>query len=266
MTSAALALPLSAAITFFLIRRDSWPRLAIEPFPGPLRRWLAVGLLVLGLGVTSFAPLIGFDTAEPPSDFSDVEFASLFLGHGLLATFLLVWWALVGRPPSAEFLHLRVEPRELAAELRIGTVGGAAAWGATMVVMALVGTAVGGVETAAVETSEQSQIPNVVRWIVELSAVERIALIVSAAVVEESFFRSFLQSRSGILVSSLFFAASHATYGLPLMLVGVFTVSLVLGWLFRARANVLPCMVAHGVFDAVQLFLILPAVVGRGAC
>jgi membrane protease YdiL (CAAX protease family) len=264
MTPAALALPLSAAVTLFLIRRGAWPRFVVEPFPSPFRRRVAIALLILVLGLTSFAPLIAFDAAQPPHDFTDVGFSSLFLGHALLASFLLGWWMLVGRPQSSEFLHLRVEPSHLAAEFQLGAAGGAAAWAVTMTVMAIVGTAVGGLDPSALEASGSSEIPPVVRWIVELSVPERLVLILSAAVVEEAFFRSFLQARCGILISSLFFMASHATYGLPLMLVGVFTVSVVLGWIFRARGNVLPCMVAHGVFDAVQLFLILPAVVGRG--
>jgi membrane protease YdiL (CAAX protease family) len=150
-------------------------------------------------------------------------------------------------------------------DLQLGAAGGAAAWAVTMAVMAIVGTAVGAIEPEVVEPAARGEIPEVVRWIVDRSAFQRSLLILSAAVVEEAFFRSFLQARCGIVISSLFFMASHGSYGLPLMLVGVFTVSLVLGWIFRARNNVLPCMIAHGVFDAVQLFLILPAVVSASS-
>jgi hypothetical protein len=45
------------------------------------------------------------------------------------------------------------------------------------------------------------------------------------------------------------------------MLIGVFVVSIVLGIVFELRRNVVPCMIAHAVFDAIQLFLILPLVV-----
>jgi membrane protease YdiL (CAAX protease family) len=266
MTPAALALPLSAVVTLLLLRRETWPRLAIEPFPNPLRRRTAVALLVLVLALASFAPLIAFDVAPPSEEgLGDIGFASLFLGHALLASFLLLWWVLAGRPRPRDFLHLRLDPAHLASDLQLGAAGGAAAWAVTMTVMALVGTAVGAIESEAVETATRGEIPEVVRWIVDRSASERMLLILSAAVVEEAFFRSFLQARCGILISSLFFMASHGSYGLPLMLVGVFTVSLVLGWIFRARDNVLPCMVAHGVFDAIQLFLILPAVVSASS-
>jgi membrane protease YdiL (CAAX protease family) len=266
MTPAVLALPLSAVVTLVLLRRASWPRLVVEPFPNPLRRRAALALLVVVLALASFAPLIAFEVVRPEAEsLGDIGFSSLFLGHALLAAFLLLWWVLAGRPRPADFLHLRIEPGQFMTDLQLGAAGGAAAWAVTMAVMAIVGTAVGAIEPEVVEPAARGEIPEVVRWIVDRSAFQRSLLILSAAVVEEAFFRSFLQTRCGIVVSSLFFMASHGSYGLPLMLVGVFTVSVVLGWIFRARNNVLPCMVAHGVFDAVQLFLILPAVVSAGA-
>lgn len=266
MTPAALALPISALITLVLIHRNSWPCFRVEPFPSPLRRGLAIALLVLVLALASVGPLIAFETASASDPLpGDLRFSSLFLGHALLGGFLLLWWILADRPPVERFLALRVEREQLSSELQIGAAGGAAAWAITMTVMSVVGLALGGIDAAALEEEPRGEIPEVVRWIVALTVMQRFALIVSAGVVEELFFRSFLQMRCGILISSLFFMASHASYGLPLMLVGVFTVSLVLGWIFRVRGNVLPCIVAHGVFDAIQLYLILPVVVGGGA-
>lgn len=265
MTPAVLALPISAVLTLLLIRRESWPRLAIERFPSPFRRGLAVTLLVFVLALASVGPLISFETAAASDPPGEMGFSALFLGHALLAGFLLGWWVLAGRSDPATFLALRVPRAAVSAELQVGAAGGAAAWAVTMTVMAVVGIALGGVDAAALDGAERTEIPHVVRWIVGLSVLQRSTLILSAAVVEEVFFRSFLQTRCGILVSSLLFMASHASYGLPLMLVGVFTVSVVLGWIFRVSGNVLPCMVAHGVFDAIQLFLILPAVVASGA-
>jgi membrane protease YdiL (CAAX protease family) len=103
-----------------------------------------------------------------------------------------------------------------------------------------------------------------VRAIVGLSIPMRLALVCSAGFFEELFFRSFLQARGGLLLSTILFTASHASYGMPFMLVGVFTVSVVLGRVFARRGDVVPCMVAHAVFDAVQLFVILPVVVASG--
>src|SRR5262245_21550867 len=99
MSSIALSLPLSAAVLLVLMGRDAWPRFAVEPFPGPSRRALAVVLLIVVLALVSFAPLVAFDPAAARGDFGEVRFPVLFLGHALLASFLLLWWLLAGRPP-----------------------------------------------------------------------------------------------------------------------------------------------------------------------
>ena len=54
------------------------------------------------------------------------------------------------------------------------------------------------------------------------------------------------------------FALAHFTLGQPLLLIGVAVISLVIGFTFYRTKNVLPGVVAHGVFDAVQLFVIIP--------
>jgi membrane protease YdiL (CAAX protease family) len=143
--------------------------------------------------------------------------------------------------------------------LGLGLGAGLLGWAITLAVMIVVGSAAGLIKPAPETTAE---VPDVVRSIVDLSLVKRVGLIFSAMIVEEAFFRSFLQTRSGLLVSSLLFAASHSSYGLPLMLIGVFSVSIVLGLLYRSTNNVLPCMIAHGVFDGLQLLFILPMLVG----
>jgi membrane protease YdiL (CAAX protease family) len=79
--------------------------------------------------------------------------------------------------------------------------------------------------------------------------------------VEEGFFRAFLQTRIGWIPSSILFALGHAGYGLPMMLFSVFVISLVIGWSLRRTGRLLPCIVAHGVFDAIQLLIIMPAAV-----
>ncbi|MBU6283179.1 CPBP family intramembrane metalloprotease, partial [bacterium] len=103
-------------------------------------------------------------------------------------------------------------------------------------------------------------VPDAIEYLVGLSVPRRLLLVASAGVFEEAFFRGFLQPRAGLLLSSLLFTASHAGYGSPLLMVGVLLLSLVLGRLFRERQDVLPCMVAHSVFDAVQLLVVLPLV------
>ena len=83
-------------------------------------------------------------------------------------------------------------------------------------------------------------------------------IVVSAMVVEELFFRSFLQTRVGPVAATLMFTAAHGAYGQPLMLIGILVISTVLSITFARYRNVLPCIVAHGVFDAIQMFVVIP--------
>ena len=95
-------------------------------------------------------------------------------------------------------------------------------------------------------------------WLVSQPLGIRLAIVVSAMVVEELFFRSFLQTRVGPLAATLMFTAAHGVYGQPLVLVGILVISTVLSATFVLYGNVLPCIVAHGVFDAIQMFVLIP--------
>lgn len=254
------ALIVSAVLTVGLTARVAWPRLVVEEFPGPLRRGLAHAVLIVTLAVTAILPLSHIGQPPPEMSFEGIHMVELFLGHAVLATCLLLWWALAGFRPLAGFLHLRLDrPRE---QLRSGVLVGLGGWAITMLTMTVSGTLLGLGGDAAV--SPQSEVPQLVRAIVELPLLVRVALVCSAGFFEELFFRSFLQSRGGLLLSTVLFTASHASYGMPLMLVGVFAVSVVLGRAFAKRGDVVPCIVAHAVFDAIQLFVVLPAVVAAG--
>jgi membrane protease YdiL (CAAX protease family) len=251
------ALIVSAVLTVGLTARTTWPRLVVEQFPSGLRRALAYLVLTLTLGLTAILPLSHVGQPPPEALLDDIALPELFLGHALLATCLVLWWALAGCRPLGSFLHVRLD-RPLA-QLREGLVTGVAGWAITMLTMTVTGTLFGlGRELPG---GDQAEIPDLVRAIVGLPVLTRVVLVCSAGFFEEIFFRSFLQARSGLLLSTALFTASHATYGMPFMLVGVFTVSLVLGRTFERRGDVVPCIVAHAVFDAIQLFVVLPMVV-----
>ena len=64
--------------------------------------------------------------------------------------------------------------------------------------------------------------------------------------------------RRFVLASTILFALAHFTYGNPLLLIGVTIISLIIGFTFYRTKNVVPGVIAHGVFDAVQLFVIVP--------
>jgi membrane protease YdiL (CAAX protease family) len=145
----------------------------------------------------------------------------------------------------------------VAQELLLGLVLGMIAWAAVLIgIMAiayllyLVGAA----------DALPKQPPALVPFIAGLPIVVRVLISLSAGVVEEWFFRGFLQPRMGIILSTLLFALAHFSYGQPFMLVGVTLLSLVYGLLVRWRQNIWPSIAAHALFDGVQLLIIVPGV------
>jgi len=218
------------------------------------RRWrqtFAAFLLIGILTVAVFFPVTSFGEAEE----IDVEllwFPTLFMGHFLLATFLLAWWWLRSDIRLGAFLHL--SSARIWENVRRGLGVGCGGWLVTVMV-----TSIAAAATAATGTiSTPSEAPPIVVWLVELPFLYRLIVVVVAMTVEEAFFRGFLQPRVGLMVSSVMFALSHFSYGLPFMVVGVFTISLVIGRTFERSGDLLPCIIAHGVFDAVQLLIVLP--------
>ena len=76
---------------------------------------------------------------------------------------------------------------------------------------------------------------------------------------EEFHFRAFLQRRLGAVPASILFLLAHAGYGEPFFFVGLLAITSVLAIAFARTGSVVAPMLAHGTFDAVQLFIFLPA-------
>lgn len=236
--------------------------LACDRFPWPLAKWGAY-LWLLGFMVLLAVLVTG--SALTPVTMKQLEampYYSLFLMHAILVVFLIGWWALSGAPDLREFLNIRHEkPAEVAA---IGISVGVGGWMVTLIVAMIVALAL----RAAGLLSEPAEPPAMIGWMVKLAVWQKALIVLSAATVEEAFFRSFLQKRIGLIASTILFALAHFTYGNPLLLIGVTIVSLIIGATFYRTKNVLPGMIAHGVFDAIQLFVIVPFAVrmmGGGA-
>jgi membrane protease YdiL (CAAX protease family) len=225
-------------------------------FRTELRR--ALGMLVvagiLWLGV--FAPL-GSVGVEREVDLSQTSAPTLFLLHGLFVAAMLGWLAL-------GFPHLK--PRVIAAqlglvaprvgfELLIGLVGGAVIWLVVVAALMLVGLVV--YFTAGPEALPQ-EVPTLIPFLAGLPVALRLAIAASAGVVEEAFFRGFLQPRMGIGLSTLCFVLAHTSYQQPWQLLGVTLLSLAYAGLVRWRQSIWAAMVAHFLFDAVQLLVLIP--------
>ena len=215
------------------------------------RRVAAAGLLVAILTAVVFYPVTGGHMAAAVET-DELWFPALFLGHGLLILFLLGWSGLGSTPVAAAFAEML---HHLGADIRLGVVVGVRGWMLTITITlaaALIASPFG------VAPPAPDDVPPVMIWLAGLPLGHKLLVIGAAMTVEEAFFRGFLQARFGLVLSSLLFTLAHANYGLPFMLIGVLTISLVIGRAYQRTGRLLPCIVAHGIFDSVQLLVVVP--------
>ena len=227
-------------------------------------RWLvAMALLWLVLWIGVFLPL-GSLGLQQTLDFSQVSQVDLFLLHMLMVFCLLVWYVCgyvptpsgVDRRLASWRVQLGFQTDSVLRELGIGLVVGVAAWLAVLGVLLAVGLVIwwlGG------EDLLPKQPPEMIPWIAGLPIALRLLISLSAGVVEETFFRGFLQPRVGLALSTTLFVLAHASYEQPLMLLGVTLLSLIYGGLVYWRQNIWAAIAAHTLFDTVQLLVVIPA-------
>jgi membrane protease YdiL (CAAX protease family) len=208
--------------------------------------WLGLFLLLLGVLVANAAK-----NPARASDLARTPFYALFSLHAILIMFLVGWWIATGRPPLREFLNIqRDNPGEaVLTGLAVGIGGWIFTLVAAVAIAALLNAA------GLIENPKPSP---VIGFMAAMPWWKKAILVLSAMTVEEAFFRAWLQKRIGLIASTTLFALAHFTLGQPLLLIGVAVISLVIGFTFYRTKNVLPGVVAHGVFDAVQLFVIIP--------
>jgi membrane protease YdiL (CAAX protease family) len=220
----------------------------------PARRAVAGGLLGAVLLLTVAIPFAGGLAGGKPQT-KHLTVVSLFAVHAILLLFLIAYYLLTRQSSWAEFLKLK-SARPIA-DLSSGVLIGFAGWALTVcallvVVVILYFLRKNGLEATAGEVSP------VIRWLHEQPLTIRLGIVLSAMVIEELFFRSFLQTRVGPVAATLLFTAAHGVYGQPLVLVGILVISAVLSTTFVLYRNVLPCIMAHGTFDAIQMFVVIP--------
>ncbi len=240
-------LPLLVAILAVADRRGLF---RTDQFPTPLRKRAALGLLLLHLVATVLLPAAS-DGRQ--ADTSTLRFPLVFVSQGVLAAFLAAWWLLAGRPHPVDFLRLR--SRQPLAEAGAGVCLGLIGWAVTLVVGALAALVMGAFDLPAPET-----VPPLVRWIAGLSVLERATVVVMAMTLEEFYFRAFLQSRFGAVAASILFLLAHSGYGEPLFFVGLLGITAILAAAYRRTGSTIAPILAHGTFNAIQLFVVIPLV------
>lgn len=208
--------------------------------------WLGLFLLLLGVLVAN----AGKNPARA-SDLARTPFYALFSLHAILVMFLIGWWLATGRPPLREFLNIQKErPGEA---VLIGLAAGVGGWISTLVVA--LGFAAALNAAGLLDNPKPSP---VIGFMAAMPMWKKALLVLSAMTVEEAFFRGWLQKRIGLIASVSLFVLGHFTLGQPLLLIGVAVISFVIAYTFYRTKNLVPGVIAHGVFDAVQLFVIIP--------
>ena len=242
------------------------PGFAAASPDGVLRRLAAMVLLGLVLWVGVFAAIgrIGLPSVADQIDFANLSPLNLFAMHAILVATLAVWLALgywrCGHDAWTVIrsqLGLRLRPgQSVPRELALGIGAGVVLWAGVLAVVVVAALAVG---LAGGFENLPSEAPKMVLWIGSLPILLRLMVSLSAGVVEELFFRGFLMPRVGFGLSNVLFVLAHLNYEQPFLLLGVALLSIAFSLLVRWRGNIWPAIVAHALFDAIQLLLIVPA-------
>jgi membrane protease YdiL (CAAX protease family) len=247
----------SLGILLSLVQARSRAVFAEDGFAEPGRRAAAMALLGAVLLLVVAIPFAGGLMGSQPET-KELSLVSVFAVHAILVFFLVCYYALSGRRSIADFLKIS-SPRP-ARDLAVGAGIGVVGWVLTIItasvilgVWYLVSPKVRGEPSGGGAT-----VSPMIVWLVAQPVWVKVMIVVSAMVVEELFFRAFLQTRVGPVAATLMFTAAHGAYGQPLVLVGILVIATVLAVTFSIYRNVLPCIVAHGVFDAIQMFVIIP--------
>jgi membrane protease YdiL (CAAX protease family) len=227
---------------------------SVDHFPSPWLKWLAYAWL--GGFLLMLAILIVGSSLHPPTakDLSRVPFYSLFTLHAILLIFLIGWWLMTDRPTIDRFLN--ISRTRLGEAVMAGFAVGVGGWILTI----LLALAVALILSAAGVIPKNPQPSPMIGWMASLPLWKKATIVVSAMTVEEAFFRGWLQKRVGLIVSTTLFALAHSGLGQPLLLIGVSVISLVIGFTFYRTKNLIPCIIVHGIFDAVQLFVLIPLI------
>lgn len=246
-----------AVVVWLLIvlLNERWNLLSCDRFPSAAMKWFAYLWLLGFMVLLAYLVTTSAQHQPTPKQIAQLNFLEIFTMHAILMVFLAGWWVASGRPNLKEFLQIRHErPAEVAA---IGLSVGVGGWVITIAMAALVAMLL----QALGAMKEPPAPPAMIPWMAGLAWWKKGLIVLSAMTVEEFFFRSFLQKRIGLVASTILFALAHFTYGNPMLLIGVTVVSIVISIAFWRTKNVVPGIIAHGVFDAIQLFIIVPVAV-----
>lgn len=102
-------------------------------------------------------------------------------------------------------------------------------------------------------TKDASAIPNIIKKI-ELWQV--LTILVIGSIVEEIFFRGYIQRKTNIITASFIFSYFHIIYSSITEVTGAFFLGLILGYLYDKRKNLFAPSLAHLLYNLTTICLI----------
>jgi membrane protease YdiL (CAAX protease family) len=252
------AVPIGISVVGFALllwANERYQVFSSDRFPSTAAKFGAYGWLAF-FGLFLTALLVGASsTPVKKADLKNLSFWSLFTMHLILIVFLVGWWLLTNRPRISQYLNIL--PHDRFGAIMLGVAVGVAGWAITITLAMAVGLILTQLELLPKDIEPSPVVP----WMAALPAWQKATIVLSAMTVEEAFFRGWLQKRVGLVLSTIAFVIAHAGYGQPLMMIGISIVSVIIGITFYRTKNLVPCIVAHGVFDTIQLFILVPLAV-----
>ncbi len=235
-----------------IVLNERYTLLSVDRFPSTAAKvgaYVWLGLFLFGIALLVTGSALKTPTAK---QLAATPFYQFFALHWILIIFLAVWWLLTGRPRLTTYLN--IQPQKPGQAIMTGLAVGFGGWLFTLAVALVIGLLL----SAAGLIPKNPQPSPMIGYMAALPLWKKATIVLSAMTVEEAFFRGWLQKRIGLLASTILFAIAHSGLGQPLLLIGVFVISLIIGFAFYRTKNLIPGIIAHGVFDGIQLFVILP--------
>ncbi|MGZ4811018.1 MAG: CPBP family intramembrane glutamic endopeptidase [Thermoanaerobaculia bacterium] len=251
MISYVLPLAFIAIVYVTMVVLNERYNLFGDRFPSAAAKYAAYAWLGVFMFALAFLVVASSHRIPTAKELARAPFLSMFILHFILIAFLIGWWLLTTRPPITEFLNLR---RPYGESILAGFAVGVFGWVFTIAMALMIAL----ILRATGVLPKDMQPSPMIAWMASFPAWKKATIVFSAMTVEEAFFRGWLQKRVGLIVSTLLFAMAHIGLGQPFLLIGVALISLIIGFTFYRTKNLIPGIIAHGVFDAIQLFVIIP--------
>lgn len=183
----------------------------------------------------------------------DAEKAATVVAFEAVLAGWTILWARVAHQRGVEVLGVRRE--NVRSDISFGLGAGALAWlASTLIVGNIVVRIVDAVSKKEIESPDQLDYSSPGALILAVTA---FGVIVVAPIAEELFFRGFVfgafRRRLRFVPAAVFSSALFMIAHVPFWLIfpSIFTLGVFLAWMYQKRGTLIPCIVAHALFNAI---------------